>query len=111
MARPVRLGAQGVTALGIRCSAWLGCMVLISDKLKTNMKTTKLLELIIRSLPYPDQIRDIQMEDNAVRFVWRSQKFRVSTSLHAETIGCGVLIWDDTSILLEAMLRRSNLSA
>ncbi len=75
------------------------------------MKTTKLLELIIRSLPYPDQIRDIQMEDNAVRFVWRSQHFRVTTNLHAEQIGSGVLIGDDASILLRVLLQRANLSA
>ena len=75
------------------------------------MKTTKLLELIIRTLPYPDQIRDIEMEDEAVRFYWRSQHFRVTTNLHAEQIGHGVLIGDDASILLRVMLQRASISA
>jgi hypothetical protein len=70
------------------------------------MKPTQLLELIIRALPYPSQIRELEIEENAVRFVWRSQRFRVSTSMRAETVGNGVLIGDDASILLSSLIER-----
>jgi len=74
------------------------------------MKTSQLLELIMRTLPYPDQIRNLQIEDEAVRFEWRSQRFRISTTLLVETVGNGVLIGDDISIIFGKMLNVAHVS-
>ena len=66
-------------------------------------------EVILRvcqAIPYPGQIRDMETEgDSAIRFKWRSQHFRVSKNLSVETVGDGVLIGDDASILLRALLK------
>jgi hypothetical protein len=70
------------------------------------MQPTHILELIIRSLPYPSEIRDINMEADAVLFSWRSMRFRVSTMMLTETVGDGALISDDASLLLFALIQR-----
>lgn len=73
------------------------------------MTTTQILEIIIRALPYPNQINQLELDENAVRFSWRSQRFRVDTALHANTIGDVGLIGDDAAILLRALLVRESL--
>ncbi len=65
----------------------------------------KTLERVLRVMPYPNQIHSIEMEDDAIRFRWRQQHFQITTSLCVETVGDGVLIGDDTSILLAALIR------
>ena len=72
------------------------------------MKPTDIILLLVRCLPYPGQITELETESDAIRFKWRSQHFRVSTSMCVETVGEGVLIGDDASILLQALLKNEH---
>lgn len=72
------------------------------------MKPTDIILLLVRCLPHHGQMSELETESDAIRFKWRSQHFRVSTSLLVETIGKGVLIGDDASILLQAMLKNEH---
>lgn len=65
----------------------------------------ELTEMVYRSMPYPNLIKALSFEESAIRFQWRSQHFRVSATLHVETVGDGVLIGDDAAILLAELLR------
>lgn len=70
------------------------------------MKTPQLIELIIRALPYASQIRELEIDESGVRFAWRSQRFRVDNTMNVDTIGDGVLIGDDASILLGELIKK-----
>ena len=69
----------------------------------------RLLEIIIRALPYSEQMTkiDTTSESDAIRFSWRSQDFRVTVRLTAETVEPSILVSGDVSILLEALLKRT----
>lgn len=64
----------------------------------------KVLETIIRYLPYPDQIRDIKIGADEVRFTWRRARYRVSESLFVEEVQDGCLAGTDITILMRALL-------
>lgn len=68
------------------------------------MKPAQLFEVVIRSIPYPSQITNIAIEENAIRLTWRGHRFRVSTKGHVETVGSGVLIGDNMAILLQSVI-------
>lgn len=70
------------------------------------MKNTDILEAVIQKLPYPQQIKEIDVtsEERAIRFRWRGFHFRVSAAMSVETVGNGVLIGSDESILLQKIL-------
>ena len=66
---------------------------------------TEILERIISRIPYPEQIKDIDLvESGAVQFAWRGTQFRV-TNNGADEIGDGVLIGSDIAILLWKVLK------
>lgn len=70
----------------------------------------KLIELINNSIPYPNQVKnwDFSSEDKAVRFEWRSNKFRVDLDYcSVEEVGDGVLMGSDISILLTQLLKNN----
>ena len=71
----------------------------------SDLRKVEILERVLRVMPYPNQIHDIETEDDAIRFRWRSQHFQITTSLCVDTVGDGVLIGDDASILLAALIR------
>lgn len=74
----------------------------------SDITKAKLIELVIRALPHSEQIRsmDIDSEDDAIRFEWRGNPLHLHTSLSANTIGDGVLIGDDFSLLVSALVKR-----
>ena len=69
-------------------------------------KKETLVELVNKAMPYSNQIEQWDFsEDSAVRFIWRGNKFRVCQNLGVETVGNGVLIGSDISILLEKLIK------
>lgn len=69
----------------------------------------QIIELLINALPYPNQIKDIDIisEEDAVRFTWRSSKYRVSNALCTEQAYNECLITSDTAILIRRCLDQS----
>ena len=74
------------------------------------MTKAKALEVIVRAFPYSEQVCDIDLdsEPEAVRFSWRSHRFRLALgNLSVETtVPGGFLCGGDISILAEALIRR-----
>ena len=74
------------------------------------MTKDEVVEVIIRALPYAEQISrlDTTSNDSAVRFTWRGTEFRVSTSgtFSTETVEGPMLVGGNMSILLQALLVR-----
>lgn len=70
---------------------------------------SKIIELLIKALPYPDQIKDIDIssESGAVRFTWRGNRFRVDGELYTNEANEGFLIGSDLAILLRQCLNQS----
>ena len=64
-------------------------------------------ELLYRSIPYPDQIRNIDVSiDNVIYFEWRSQKYKLDFQFCTVEKCTGViLVGDDCSILMTRCLR------
>lgn len=77
----------------------------------SDMTKEKLIETIVGGLPYPHQMRDIDIssETEAVRFNWRGVRYRVGFSLHVEEVGDGILRGSDCAILMQAVLTRFHL--
>ena len=69
-----------------------------------------LMELIIKAMPYSEQIKEIELtKEGVVYFTWRDDKFKVSGetgSIFVCTIHgiCGH--GDNISIILEALLKK-----
>lgn len=74
------------------------------------MNKEKLLEIIISAIPFSNQIKDINFEnENAIRFTWREIRFRVTDSLFVEEVEFdGMLIKSSLSILLEKLITQVN---
>lgn len=73
------------------------------------MNPAQLIQLVYRVLPYSSQIRDLEIFESFIEFRWRSQHFRVTGDLSADTVGDGVLIGDDNAMLLGALLSSSRI--
>lgn len=75
------------------------------------MENSEILNTVMKSLPYADQIRDVDMssENSVIRFRWRSHEFRVSGSLHVETIQNDCLHGCDLAIVMRQMLKQAEL--
>lgn len=73
---------------------------LIDDK-------SALIEQVYSRVPYSHNIKalDTTSEPNAIRFEWHGSRYRVSVGGHTETIGDGVLIGDDKSILMQTLIQ------
>ena len=75
-----------------------------------NIKITKdvLTQLIYRAMPYAEQIRNWNSikDENAIRFEWRGQEFRVTTSLSCDTVRHPFLEGSDIAIILESLLKK-----
>lgn len=80
------------------------------------MTKGKLLEAIMKGVPYPQHITDLDLESrpSAIQFTWRGDRFQVSIT-DAGVLGMvdqvedGMLITNNLAILLEACLRRADL--
>ena len=72
-----------------------------------------LMELIIKAMPYSDQIKEIDLTgESIVYFTWRDDKFKISGitgSIFVCTIHgiCGH--GDNISIILEALLKKQSI--
>lgn len=64
----------------------------------------KIIELLIRAIPYPDQIREIEVATNFVEFTWRSARYRVTETLGVDEVGDGVLVGSDRAILMRTCI-------
>ena len=65
------------------------------------------VELIIKSLPYPNQIHHWSFrEEEAIRFTWRSARYRLSLSgmIEEESKPSGFLKGSDKAILIEKLI-------
>jgi len=69
----------------------------------------QIIELLINALPYPNQIKDIDLvsEEDAVRFTWRSSRYRVSLDLFVEEVNAGCLAGSDSAILIRRGLEQT----
>jgi len=74
------------------------------------MNNSELLELVIASLPYPDQITNIDFtsSDIAIRFSWRGDKFRVSNNKMVEQVERGCLAGSNLAIVLEHLINKTD---
>lgn len=64
-----------------------------------------IIEMLIRALPYPEQMTGIEVAENAVEFTWRTRRYRVTKALGVDEVGDGVLIGSDRAILLRQCLQ------
>ena len=73
------------------------------------MKQEKLIELIISTLPYPQQITDIEFEEKmgGIRFTWRSSRYRISENRSVEQCENSMLSGSDNAILLEHLIKKT----
>jgi len=69
----------------------------------------QIIELLINALPYPNQIKDIDLisEKDSVRFTWRSARYRVNTNVFVEEVKGGCLASSDAAILICRCLEQS----
>jgi len=73
----------------------------------------KIVELIVKALPYPSQIKDFDLDgdENAVRFTWRFSRYRVGCYVGmVEEVEGSMLSGSDNAILLERLLDNADLS-
>lgn len=71
------------------------------------MEQNEILQVVISSIPYPQQMKDIDLsEPDAVLFTWRGSTYRVSKSLGAEVCENGFLVGNDAAILMGAVLHK-----
>lgn len=56
------------------------------------MDTGEIIELLIRALPYPDQMKNIKVGTSSVEFDWRGASYRVdgTGSIYEIQGGCQV---------------------
>lgn len=67
----------------------------------------QLIELIIKTLPWPQHISNIDstLEQDAIRFDWRSSRYRLTTLLSVEEIQRGLLVSSSAAGLMSALLK------
>ena len=72
------------------------------------MTKEKLVELIYKSLPYSEQIKELDFtsESDAIRFDWRGNRFRVADTLFVEEANNGTLAGSDLAIVIGELLKR-----
>jgi hypothetical protein len=74
------------------------------------MKQGKLFELLINSLPYPDQMKKIQTKkDGSVRFSWRQNQYRISKTGEVTECGEGVTIYSTKALLIETLIKKTQI--
>jgi len=71
------------------------------------MKNIELIVLVMKALPYANQVSDVEEENDAIRFNWRGTKYHISKSLSVNEVGDGVLTGTDTAMLIRTLLERA----
>lgn len=69
----------------------------------------ELLTVIINSLPHAEQVSNLDTvsEPDAIRLTWRQDTFRVSLGGGVEKVVNGLLKSDDTTMLMEALIKQA----
>lgn len=71
-----------------------------------NPSQTKMMALIKRAMPLPDQITDVwATEANAVRFTWRGATFRATISGGVDQVIGSFLHGSKLALLVQALIR------
>jgi hypothetical protein len=67
----------------------------------------QLIELLFKSVPYPNQIKNIDTAtEDAVYFTWRSSRYKATCNpLSVMKLDVGCLVGDDASILMTQCLK------
>jgi len=74
------------------------------------MNNSEIFELVLNSIPYPNQINDIDFTDEgAIRFNWRQTRYRIDNNLNAEEVDEGMLAGTDKAMLFSALLKKTKL--
>jgi len=70
------------------------------------MTKGEVIQRIIARLPYPDQIRDLEVEysETTIFFNWRGRSFRVGNALDVNEVQGDLLVGSDEAILMERLL-------
>jgi len=66
--------------------------------------------LVMRTIPYADQITHIELHKDGIRFTWKKNRFQViyiSNNIYVDEMIDGVFLYGATSILLQQLLRLS----
>lgn len=71
------------------------------------MTNDRLLELVIKGLPHPERIQDINStsECDAIRFTWRGKHLRVSHNLTVEEFDGHFLRGTEIACLVQMILK------
>lgn len=73
------------------------------------MNASKLVELVIQNIPYPDQIQElaINVHLDCIEFTWRSARYRVSDPTLADVneVQNGRLVVTGRALLMRTLLR------
>jgi len=70
------------------------------------MTNDKILELVLRSIPYFHQLKDFDTTlPKCIQFSWRGSTYRVSESLSVEEVEGNILAGTDSAILMSALLK------
>lgn len=72
------------------------------------MKATEIIELVYSAMPYPSQIKNLQIRNESVCFTWRGDKFEVTSNLTTMMSEDGILTGDNQAILIERLLKNEN---
>ena len=68
------------------------------------MKQTDVI-LALSHIPYPTQVKNLEIEENCIRFTWRDNNFRASNNGFVEEAKDGMLIGSDVSILMQRIIK------
>jgi len=73
------------------------------------MNKDNVVELVYATMPYANQITNLSTEeDDAVRFTWRGDRFRVTLDLSVEEVDGNMLSGSNVSMLLKALLKSND---
>jgi hypothetical protein len=66
----------------------------------------ELLETVLKAVPYPHQISDIDVhtDPEVLRFSWRGTRYRVDSGKHCEEVEGGCLVGSDKAILMRRLI-------
>lgn len=70
------------------------------------MTKEEILVKLIKNIPYPNQISDLDLssESDAIRFTWRSDRFRISLTGSVEQVEKPFLAGSNMAILMETLI-------
>lgn len=78
-----------------------------SESTAVEMTKDELMAIITAAIPWPSKISDIDSvtEENAIRFTWFKDRYRVALNLGVEKVECRMLVSDNSATLLQALVQ------